>query len=229
MASIYLIRHGQASFNKLNYDQLSPLGHEQAELVGKALATRGVMVHKVVHGAMQRHKETLTGAQKHWHSYGEVLELAGFNEFDSDELIAKAFPKFANKLVLGAWLATQDNRKKAFQTLFAKAINRWIGGEHDADYIESWPSFKARVISALNEIIATAEGKNVAVFTSGGPISAIAQHCLELSDEKTFELNWTIVNASISQLLYSSKNPEKISLASFNEQQHLTGKNLTYR
>ncbi|MFT6858462.1 MAG: broad specificity phosphatase PhoE, partial [Thalassolituus oleivorans] len=38
MASIYLVRHGQAGFDKLNYDQLSELGFAQGELVGKALA-----------------------------------------------------------------------------------------------------------------------------------------------------------------------------------------------
>ncbi|HUH58349.1 MAG TPA: hypothetical protein VL020_07585, partial [Pseudomonadales bacterium] len=60
----------------------------------------------------------------------------------------------------------------------------------------------------------------------------MAQHCLELNTEKTFELNWTLINGGISQLLYSSSNPERISLASFNEQQHLSmfgSKFITYR
>ena len=32
MASLYLIRHGQASFGSDHYDQLSPLGQRQADL-----------------------------------------------------------------------------------------------------------------------------------------------------------------------------------------------------
>ncbi|MEK9990253.1 MAG: histidine phosphatase family protein, partial [Halieaceae bacterium] len=32
MASLYLIRHGQASFGSDNYDQLSPLGQRQADV-----------------------------------------------------------------------------------------------------------------------------------------------------------------------------------------------------
>ncbi|MCH1491392.1 MAG: histidine phosphatase family protein, partial [Luminiphilus sp.] len=32
MASIYLIRHGQASFGSDNYDQLSPVGQRQADV-----------------------------------------------------------------------------------------------------------------------------------------------------------------------------------------------------
>lgn len=229
MASVYLIRHGQAEFNKLNYDQLSELGHQQAKLVGSALQLKGLHANKVFYGAMRRHNETLAGSQKNWHSYGECIENANFNEFDSDEIIAKAFPHFKNKAVLGVWLATQENRKRAFQTLFSQAIERWIKGKNDDDYFENWSAFKQRVITGLRFAIEKAEGNDVAIFTSGGPISVIVQHCLDLSDEKTFELNWTIVNASISTLLYSRKNPKKISLASFNEQQHLIGKHLTYR
>ncbi len=35
MASLYLIRHGQASFGSDNYDQLSPLGQRQADVSGR--------------------------------------------------------------------------------------------------------------------------------------------------------------------------------------------------
>lgn len=230
MASIYLVRHGQAGFGKLNYDQLSDTGHLQGELVGKSLALRGVEAHRVVHGAMQRHRETMVAAQKHWQTFGSTIEIPGFNEFDSDDIIACAFPQFKNKAVLGAWILTQSNKRKAFQELFAKAVERWTSGDFDDDYIESWSHFTQRVTHALHELIAQSEGKNVVVFTSGGPITAIAQHCLDLSHDKAFELNWTLLNAGISQLLYNSGG--KISLASCNEQQHLAqaGKHfVTYR
>ena len=38
MATIYLVRHGQASFGKENYDQLSPRGWEQGRILGRWLA-----------------------------------------------------------------------------------------------------------------------------------------------------------------------------------------------
>lgn len=230
MASIYLVRHGQAGFGKLNYDQLSELGHQQGVLIGQSLLSRHVEAHKVVHGAMQRHIETMQGAQKVWHAFGSVTEHAGFNEFDSDDVIACAHPKFANKAVLGAYLLSQKNSRKAFQELFSSAIDRWIAGKNDSDYIESWSHFTNRCIDALQDTINAAQGKNVVVFTSGGPITAIAQHCLGLSDEKAFDLNWTLVNGGITQLLYNQGG--KLSLASCNEQQHLiqAGKKfLTYR
>ena len=37
MTTIYLIRHGQASFGAANYDQLSNKGEQQATLLGSIL------------------------------------------------------------------------------------------------------------------------------------------------------------------------------------------------
>lgn len=230
MAAIYLVRHGQAGFGKLNYDQLSDLGHQQAKLVGQSLNARHIEAGLVFCGAMQRHRETMDGAQKVWHSFGPIHGHADFNEFDSDDLIGCAHPQFKNKVVLGAWLATQDNKRKAFQQLFETAVTRWTSGEHDADYIESWSVFQNRVLQALQEVINKANGKDVVIFTSGGPITVIAQHCLALSNDKAFAMNWTLLNAGITQLLYSRSG--KISLASFNEHQHLASAGqsfLTYR
>lgn len=240
MASIYLIRHGQAGFNKLNYDQLSDLGHQQAETIGHSLIARGIEANLVVHGAMRRHRETMQGAQAVWHAYGPVVECEGFNEFDSDDVIAAAHPEFSikglaktgigQKITLGAYLAKQKEPKKAFQTLFAKAIERWCNGQHDDDYSESWPQFTSRCRQALFDTIEQAQGKDVVVFTSGGPITAIAQYCLGLDDEHAFKLNWSLVNGGITQLLYNQQG--KVSLASCNEQEHLISGGrtmLTYR
>lgn len=245
MASIYLVRHGQAGFNKLNYDQLSDLGHQQGEMVGASLNARGIEAGLVIHGAMRRHKETMEGAQKAWAAYGPSFEHDGFNEFDSDDVIACAhkeinIPGFykdgiashnlVQKAALGAYIARQKNPKKAFQELFSIAIDRWISGEHDKDYIESWSQFTHRCRHALMNAIEQAAGKDVVVFTSGGPITAIAQYCLGLDDEHAFKLNWSLVNGGITQLLYNQQ--DKVSLASCNEQEHLirNGKKaLTYR
>ena len=250
MARIYLVRHGQAGFNKLDYDQLSDLGHQQSEHVGQSLNARAVEAGLVIHGAMKRHRETLQGAQKVWHSYGKVIEQAGFNEFDSDDIIAAAHPDlgnldnptsqletkaisirgFAQKAALATYLARQKDPKKAFQTLFVTAIERWVSGQFDEDYVESWLHFTQRCRESLFAAIKNAKGKDIVIFTSGGPVTAITQHCLGLDSKHAFELNWSLVNAGITQLLYNQQG--KISLASCNEQEHLISagrKFLTYR
>ena len=40
--TLLLVRHGQASFGKSDYDRLSPGGHRQARLLGADLARRGL-------------------------------------------------------------------------------------------------------------------------------------------------------------------------------------------
>ncbi len=240
MASIYLIRHGQAGFNKINYDQLSDLGHQQGELIGQSLLTRSVEAKLVIHGVMRRHRETMQAAQKTWHAYGPVIEDSNFNEFDSDDVIAASHPEFSikglsktglgQKLSLGVYLARQKDAKKAFQELFSTSISRWISGEHDDDYIESWSVFTQRCRQGLLNAIETAAGKDIVIFTSGGPITAICQYCLGLDSENAFKLNWSLVNGGITQLLYNQQG--KISFASCNEQEHLISagkKFLTYR
>jgi len=245
MASIYLVRHGQAGFNKLDYDQLSDLGHQQGELIGDSFNARGVEASLVVHGAMRRHRETMEGAQKTWHAHGPVVENAGFNEFDGDAIIAAAHHELnitgfkpqgigshnlVQKTALGAYLAKQGNPNKAFQQLFSTSVDRWVSGKYDDEYAESWNQFTQRCRDALMDTIEKAAGKNVVIFTSGGPITAIAKYCLGLDNEHAFKLNESLVNAGITQLLYNQKG--RISLASCNEQEHLISagkKFLTYR
>lgn len=229
MAAIYLVRHGQASFGKLNYDQLSDLGYQQGELVGDLLQQQNIIAAKVYSGSMLRHQQTMQSAQKNWHSFGEVIQDSGFNEFDSDNVITCAFPQYKNKALLGAHLAKAklagEDSKKVFQKMFSQAIERWTSGTYDDEYSESWSAFCHRVQQALKNVCQQANqsnngvDKDIVIFTSGGPITAICQQLLALDNNKAFDLNWTIVNASVSMLLYN--NSGKISLASFNEQHHL--------
>jgi broad specificity phosphatase PhoE len=54
MASIYLIRHGQASFGSANYDQLSTLGQRQADVTGEFLSAIGLKIDAAVASARNR-------------------------------------------------------------------------------------------------------------------------------------------------------------------------------
>ena len=58
MASLYLIRHGQASFGSANYDQLSPLGQRQADVSGQFFADVGLYFADAVSGDLSRQRET---------------------------------------------------------------------------------------------------------------------------------------------------------------------------
>ena len=58
MASLYVIRHGQASFGSDNYDQLSPLGQRQADVSGRYFADIGLQFAQAVSGDLSRQRET---------------------------------------------------------------------------------------------------------------------------------------------------------------------------
>ncbi|HDJ7843719.1 TPA: histidine phosphatase family protein, partial [Acinetobacter baumannii] len=54
MTTIYLVRHGQASFGKSNYDELSENGEAQATLLGQYFKKILKEQPYVVAGTMQR-------------------------------------------------------------------------------------------------------------------------------------------------------------------------------
>lgn len=235
MGAIYLLRHGQASFGSDNYDQLSALGHQQARLLGEALRRRGARPDALFSGSMQRHQDTARGALPAWSeteaeagAWRLVVPGAepwathtGINEFDHDNVIAVAEPRYANKLTMMQDMAAAPDPRLAFRTFFRDAVARWVGGHHDAEYTEPWSVFKRRVVAALDDIVRQAPAKgDTLVFTSGGVISVVCAHLLGLSDLQAFTLNWTLANAGITKL---QAGRDGLHLISVNEHAHLEG------
>ncbi|BDX07369.1 histidine phosphatase family protein [Planctobacterium marinum] len=224
MASIYLIRHGQASFGKEDYDALSPLGEQQAGVMGKALFGRLGKVDKIISGTMVRHKQTrdfaLGGAEPSQpeHSSPEFVESADWNEYDHQAVLAALEPQLSTASGTRQFLAQADDPKKEFASLFAQAIARWQSELHNDDYPETWSQFKSRVKNALQTALAQCDNsQQLVVFTSGGPISAIAQRLLNLPDAQMLNLNWTLANCGITKVV---KTPNRVILSTLNEHSH---------
>ncbi|MFV8571625.1 histidine phosphatase family protein [Marinobacter sp. SBS5] len=222
MATIYLVRHGQASFGKENYDQLSKRGWEQGKVLGRWLADK-VELGAIFGGNLQRHRETVEALAT---GYGTALPdmqvLEGLNEFDHVEVVERLRPEWADKQTMARDLASFPKPARAFQMAFEKAVKRWVSGDYDDEYAETWQGFKQRVNHALDQLTEMADGADVVVSTSGGPIAVIAQNLLELSDQKTLEVNSVIANTSVSRILYSGS---RRSLAVFNNYSHLEAEN----
>ena len=91
MGSIYLVRHGQASYGHENYDQLSNIGMQQATMLGNYFHHESNHIDSLISGGLHRQQqsaEAFTYAAKE--VMGSVPELridAGFNEFDADALL----------------------------------------------------------------------------------------------------------------------------------------------
>jgi broad specificity phosphatase PhoE len=236
MGKIYLVRHGQASFGTSDYDRLSELGKEQGRLLGKWLAETGQRFDAVVTGDMRRHRETAEACismlpdnvappRAAW------ITDAGFNEYDHEEVLQRHRPDFVDPIAVKQFLAEGDDAKRLFQRMFEDAMSRWMSGSHDAEYREPWPAFRSRVLAALQRLLdAAGPSQNILVFTSGGTIATLCQHLLKLQDRQMAELNWTLVNAAVTKLLY---RPGRVTLSYMNSYAHLEmlgeKQSITYR
>lgn len=218
MATVYLVRHGQASFGKANYDQLSPTGWEQGRVLGRWLVDK-VTPDAIFGGNLERHRETVEAIATGFGARLPDMQVApGFNEFDHNEVVNRYRPEWRDREVMTRDLKAFPKPARAFQEAFVHAIDRWASGEHDHEYDETWTAFKGRVLTAFDEMIEFADGGDVLVATSGGPISVICQRLLGLDDTRALELNTVIANTSVSRVLYSG--PRR-SLSVFNNYSHL--------
>lgn len=224
MGSIYLIRHGQASFGADDYDVLSPIGVRQAEVLGAHLAQLGIRLDRSLSGNLRRQQHTANVALSQLSVAGlpvPVLEIdAAFNEFDADAVIRALLPALLPEEPEALHVLRNAAQNRAeFQRLFARLIGRWISGEHEQPDLQSWQAFIAQVEGGLVRLLQQAESKqNIAVFTSGGTITALLHLIAGLPADKAFELNWQIVNTSLSCLKFRGN---QVSLASFNSHAHL--------
>ncbi len=230
MAAITLIRHGQASFGKADYDQLSELGYEQARHLGTVLREREEPVDTVFIGAMKRHRQTAEACLDAAGVDLRLQVLPGFNEFNHEQVIERYEPRYRDRDWLVAEMAKHANPGELFGQMFRQAIARWVGGTHDTDYDESWQHFQLRSRAALDEALSALPKRGRAlVFTSGGCISVISQGLLGLNDDATFRVNLTLANAGLSRISQGSTHRNLISL---NEHSHFSGRHrdlLTYR
>ncbi|MFT6101006.1 MAG: broad specificity phosphatase PhoE [Arenicella sp.] len=225
MTTLYLIRHGQASFGQENYDQLSELGQQQATHMGNVLAKRVPNFDAVCLGTMLRHQQTASNCLEGFEKVSAQTDLAsdavfdaGWNEYDHQDILRQYRPEFITSKSMMEYISQQADPKQAFEADFNGAINRWIAGEHDRDYVETWRAFTSRVHQALKTTLASnADKKRIAVFTSGGPISLITQHLLGVPEEKIMQMNWTLLNCGVTKVVSTGS---RLFVASLNEHTH---------
>ena len=202
MSVLLLIRHGQASFGKRDYDALSDRGHEQSRVLGAALAARGVQPSLIVSGGQQRHGQTVEGILSAMVDAGvpepPVTVDDGWNEFDFDHVMQVHKPAYRSKTLMYADFARtpRAERRAKFQTMFEEATSRWTAGTADDDYDESFPAFAQRVD----------------LLTSGASLWG--------------QLNRVAVNTAVTKVLAGRSG---LNLSTYNEHSHLEPSLVTYR
>jgi len=226
MANIYLVRHGQASFGSENYDQLSGLGLRQCLLLGKWMRQTQQPVDRLIVGELHRQQQS---AQAFLEGYGTSPELeqpnwkveSGLNEFDHIQVLRLSRPEFGTAAQLTQFLATHQQPRAVFEKMFDEALLRWMGGEHDSDYAESWIGFQARIQKTMQNLLPKNQEQaeqHTIVFTSAGPITVACQQLLAIPDANLMRLLSVMLNSSVSRLTH---NQGQLSLVSINGIAHL--------
>ena len=236
MGSIYLIRHGQASFGADDYDMLSALGVRQAEIVGQHLVDLDLRFDRCISGDLLRQQDTARHALAQFTAAGLPVPAhdidSAFNEFDAFAVLGALLPGLLpDEPDAITAMNNAAHNPAEFQRIFELIIARWISGEWDTPGLESWAGFVERVQSGLTRLLAQAgTGQSIAVFTSGGTITALLHLLTRIPASEAFKLTWQIANTSLSHLKY---NGSEVTLASFNSHLHLqllkTPSLITYR
>lgn len=236
MSTLILVRHGQASFGAADYDNLSPLGHEQGRSLGRWWASRGFCPQAVYVGPRRRHRQTMEATAAELQAAGlpwpDPIELPGLDEYDADALLTLALPQvLARHPRLGDELrrfqAGGPDAARGFQRVLEVVGRAWARAEVQAEGLPTWASFRAAVEGACQQMMAEADrSATIAAFTSGGPVAAATGMALELGHVQTLELSWQVYNAALARLMFASGG-DRLTLNAFNATDHLDA--LTWR
>jgi broad specificity phosphatase PhoE len=223
MATVMLIRHGQASYGQADYDKLSPLGVEQARMIGTFLATQ--KIDAVFCGPLVRQVGTATHARETAPELPAAVTLDGLAEFPGFDIVKAFLPRLAEEDPELAVLISKPTRELADRA-FKAIIAKWSRDEWRIAGVERVHEFAARVQGALDRIVAECgSGGRVAVVTSGGVIGVAAGLVFGATAHHMIRASLVVKNASISELKVRTRefawDPDKISLVSFNSVAHL--------
>lgn len=230
MGTLYLVRHGQASFGADNYDLLSPLGQQQAVRLGEYFKGKGVTFEAALTGTLTRQRQTLagicqgmgtefesggsapqgSGAESKGKGLGPHLLWPGLNEYDSEAVISAIHPYPLPKP------DTPELYRHHFR-LLKDGLAQWMAGVVSPRGMPRYTEFAAGIAGALEHIRSHHQG-NVLLVSSGGPIATAIGQVLGTSPEATIELNMRIRNSSVTEFSFS---PKRHRLVTYNTLPHL--------
>lgn len=211
MGTLYLVRHGQASFGAADYDQLSELGTRQCERLGGWFRSRGARFDAVLTGTLKRHAQSLAAIETGLGARREAQVWPGLDEYDSEALVRAVHP--------GALPApdTPEAVRQHFR-LLRQGLAAWMAGEVRPAGLPAHADWVAGIVAALDHVRTQHAGGDVLIVSSGGPISHAVGHVLGLNADAVIELNLYLRNSALTEF---KVNPKRHTLISFNTLPHL--------
>ncbi|WP_296490483.1 histidine phosphatase family protein [Rhodoferax sp.] len=210
MGTLYLVRHGQASFGAEDYDQLSDLGLRQSVQLGRYFASKGINFDMVLSGTLRRHTQTLTGMGEGLGQPLAATQWTGLNEYNSDAVIAAIHPEPLDRT------PAPDKYRKHFR-LLRTGLLQWMLGNTQPQDMPGWHAFGQQVIEVLDHV-RQSDAERVLLVSSGGPIASAIGHVLGTPPEATVELNMRLRNTAVTEFAFS---PKRHSLLTYNTLPHL--------
>lgn len=211
MGTLYLVRHGQASFGADDYDQLSPLGLQQAQRLGAHWLAQGQRFDTVLMGTLRRHAQTLDGIAQGLPGLPAPQVLPSLDEYDSLALIRAIHTEPLQRP------DTPELYRHHFR-LLCDAIAQWMAGVISPQGMPSWEDFSLGVRRVLEQVRRDHADQNVLLVSSGGPISTAVGEVLGTAPEVTIALNMRIRNSAVTEF---SVSPKRLMLQTFNTLPHL--------
>lgn len=210
VGTLYLVRHGQASFGAADYDRLSDLGQRQCHALGAWFGERGVQFDAVLRGTLRRHAQSLDALATGHGALPAAFEWPGLNEYDSDAVIRAIHPDP---------LAAPNSPEiyRAHFRLLRQGLQAWMDGHTAPAGMPSYGDFVKGINAALDHVRSTYQG-NVLIVSSGGPIATAVGQVLGTSATMTIELNLRIRNSALTEFAFT---PKRHMLSTFNHLPHL--------
>jgi broad specificity phosphatase PhoE len=212
MGTLYLVRHGQASFGSDDYDQLSELGARQCERLGAYFRERDVRFDGVITGTLRRHTQSFEALARGLQARHEALAMPGLNEYDSHAVVHAIHPQPLPRA------RTPEEVRQHFRLLRAGLL-AWMEGRAQPAGMPSFERFAAGVVEALDHVRTRHDGA-VLIVSSGGPISTAVAHVLGAPPQAMVELNLRMRNSAVTELAFT---PKRHALITFNTLPHLEG------
>jgi broad specificity phosphatase PhoE len=231
VGTLYLIRHGQASYGEADYDRLSPRGVEQAQAVGRWAA--GEHLDALYAGPLRRQQQTAQYAHEAAGGLPALQTLPELAEYPAFEMLQHLVPRLVADDPKFAALTSAPTPRlldQAFQTILSK----WSRDEWVVDGLERITAFVDRIRAGLDRVLrAAGSGARLACVTSAGPIGVAVGLVFGIPAERMVRTSIVIRNASITELRFRSQGfdwqPDQLSLVTFNLTAHLPAELQTER
>ena len=205
---LYFIRHAQAG-PRGNYDELSALGLQQAQLLGTHCAQQNLRFDAIYAGSLQRQQNTARLVNERLNSATRVITDERWNEFKLGEVYQSiAAHLAAEEEQFACDFAEMKTRLKENAYSMSGAVARcdravmqaWLANRYPAAGYETWPDFQARVQEGFAALLQHSTQETIAVFTSATPIAIAVGAALQLTSEKILGLAWVMYNSGITTL-----------------------------